>query len=163
MTPRGPPVPTPPPRAVPGPRLVVIAGMIVMIVVVSAQVGMRYLLNDSFDWADEVSRLAFVWTVFVAIPLGIRDGAHVGITILTERLPTAARALLARLMALLAAAMMAVVLWQSVKVAAVTWPERLGAINVTSSLFFLPLVICAAHGGLHLARIAFLSTNEARP
>ena len=48
-----------------------------MVLVVSAQVVIRYVFNDSLDWADEVSRIAFVWTIFLAIPLGIRDGTHV--------------------------------------------------------------------------------------
>ena len=43
----------------------------VMVGVVSAQVALRYGLNRSIDWADEVGRLAFVWSIFLAIPLGV--------------------------------------------------------------------------------------------
>ena len=39
----------------------------VMVGVVSAQVALRYLFNESIDWADEVSRLAFVCSIFLAI------------------------------------------------------------------------------------------------
>ena len=49
----------------------------VMVSVVAAQVALRYGLNRSIDWADEVGRLAFVWSIFLAIPLGVRQGvAH---------------------------------------------------------------------------------------
>lgn len=41
-----------------------------MVATVTAQVVLRYGLNLSIDWADEVSRLAFVWSIFLAVPLG---------------------------------------------------------------------------------------------
>jgi len=53
-----------------------VALMAVMCTVVFAQVVLRYVFNSSIDWADEVSRLAFVWTVFLAIPLAIRDASN---------------------------------------------------------------------------------------
>lgn len=141
-------------RADKGARLVVILGAATMVIVVSAQVVMRYVFNGSFDWADEVSRIAFVWTTFLAIPLGIRDGSHVGITLIVDKLPAALRDLIARLMGLLAAAMMLVVFWTSILVAAATWSERLGAINISSSVFFLPLIVAAAHSTLHLLHLS---------
>lgn len=141
-------------RADQGARLLVMTGAAAMVVVVSAQVVMRYAFNGSFDWADEVSRIAFVWTIFLAIPLGIRDGTHVGIDLLVNRFPPALRNLLARVMSALAAAMMLVVLWTSVAVALSTWSERLGSINLTSSVFFFPVILGALHGALHLIHLA---------
>ncbi|WP_323767530.1 TRAP transporter small permease [Marinovum sp.] len=137
-----------------GARLIVIGGAATMVAVVSAQVVMRYVFNGSFDWADEVSRIAFVWTTFLAIPLGIREGAHVGITLLVNKLPAGLRGAISRLMNLLAAGMLLVVFWTSIAVAAATWSERLGAVNMTSSVFFIPVILSAAHGALHLINLA---------
>lgn len=147
-------------RADQGARLAVIACAAVMILVVSAQVVMRYVFNGSFDWADEVSRLAFVWTIFLAIPLGIRDGTHVAIDLLVSRFPAGLRSIVGRLMNLLAAGMMAVICYTTVVVADVTWSERLGSMAITSSVFFLPVIIGAAHSALHLLALAF-DTPEA--
>lgn len=141
-------------RADTGARLVVMAGAALMVVVVAAQVVMRYVFNGSFDWADEVSRIAFVWTIFLAIPLGIRDGTHVGIELLVSRLPVRLRRLVARLTSALAAMMMAVVSWISIGVASATWSERLGSIDITSSVFFFPIIAGSLHAALHLARLA---------
>ena len=137
-------------RADAGARLLVIVCAAVMITVVSAQVVMRYVFNGSFDWADEVSRLAFVWTIFLAIPLGIRDGTHVGIELLVARFPSTLRARVFRAMSLIAGAMMLIVFWQSVVVAGATWSERLGSLDLTSSVFFMPLILGALHSALHL-------------
>ncbi len=135
-------------------RLAVMSCMAVMIAVVSAQVVMRYVFNGSIDWAEEISRLAFVATVFLAIPLGLRDGAHVGIDILVKQLPAVPRDWLARLMSLIAAAMLAVVFVTSIHVASATWSERLGSLDLTSSVFFFPLIASAAHTSLHLLALA---------
>ena len=49
------------------------------------------LLNSSIGWADEMSRLTFVWSIFLGIPLGIRAGAHIGME-LRDRAPAGAAA-----------------------------------------------------------------------
>ena len=140
-------------RADSGARILVIAAAATMISVVSAQVVMRYAFNGSFDWADEVSRLAFVWTIFLAIPLGIRDGTHVGIELLVARFPPAVRGMVFKAMSLIAGIMMLIVFWQGVIVAGVTWSERLASIDVTSSVFFMPVILGALHSALHLLHL----------
>lgn len=125
-----------------------------MVIVVSAQVFLRYVMNDFLDWADEVSRLAFVATIFLAIPLGIRDGTHVGIGILVERMPAGTQMLISRIMALIAGCLMIVMAQAAVVVAAATWSERLGSIDLTSSVFFFPVIVGSIHSALHLLHLA---------
>lgn len=134
---------------------VVSACMAVMVMVVSAQVFMRYVLNSSFDWADEVARLAFVSAVFLAIPLGLREGAHVGITVLVQYLPPKLQDLLRRALCLVAAAMLVIVFYKAVIVAALTWSERMGVLQITSSVFFLPIVTGLLHSAAHLVFLGF--------
>jgi len=59
--------------------------------VVSLQVLLRYALNSSLGFADEMSRLTFVWSIFLGIPLGIRLGAHIGMELLSSRFRRACR------------------------------------------------------------------------
>lgn len=134
-------------------RWAIIAASAAMIVIVSGQVVLRYVFNSSLDWSDEISRLLFVWSMFLAIPLGIREGAHVGVELLTTHLPAAPRALMAKGCALLAAALMAVVVWQSVKVAWLTWDEMMQSLNVSANWFLVPVAISAAHCFLHLLQL----------
>src|SRR3569623_508121 len=77
--------------------------IIVMVTVVSIQVALRYVFNSSLDWADELARLCFVWSIFIAIPLGIKSGAHIGIEMIVVRLPAALRGALGRLVDVLGA------------------------------------------------------------
>ena len=141
-------------RADQGARLIAIVAAAVMVVVVTAQVVARYGFNSSFDWADEVSRLAFVTTIFIAIPLGIRDGTHVGIDLIVNRLPVMPRRLVKRITSVLASLMLLIITWATFKVAGATWSERLGAIDITSSVFFFPVIAGALHSALHLLHLA---------
>ena len=104
-----------------------------MVAIVSAQVFMRYALNSSIGWTDEVSRLTFVWSIFLAIPLGIKAGVHIGMEILTVRLPRSLRERLARAIALLGAAVMTLVSWQAAVLAFDQWDELMASVNMSSA------------------------------
>lgn len=143
--------------------LVVVAAMAGMAALVSIQVFFRYALSDSIDWADEVSRMAFVWSIFIAIPLGIREGAHVGIDLLTNRLPRPLARQINRVMLALAFVLLCVVVYESVIVAYQTWSERLGAINISSSYFFVAVIVGSAHGALHMLHLVLHPLEEHGP
>ncbi len=121
-----------------------------MVAIVSAQVALRYGINSSIGWADEVSRLTFVWTMFLAIPLGIKAGVHIGIELVTDRLSPTLRSTLQRLMAAIAMAMMLLVAWQTILLAVDQWDEMMSSSTYSSSWFLVPLAVASIHGALHL-------------
>jgi TRAP-type transport system small permease protein len=129
---------------------VICAAIAVMVVVVSAQVGLRYGLNQSLGWADEISRLCFVWSIFLAIPLGIRARAHIGVEMLVARLPAAARGVLARLTALASAAMLLVIAFESARMCIDQWDESMASVDASAAWFIVPLVWLGLHGAMHL-------------
>jgi len=134
-------------------RWVIVAGSAAMIGIVTLQVVLRYGFNSSIDWSEEISRLLFVWCMFLAIPLGIREGAHVGIELLVAHIPTTARSQLAKACALGGAALMVVVLWQAVKVAELTWDEMMQSVNLSTNWFMVPVAVAAAHSFLHFIQL----------
>jgi TRAP-type transport system small permease protein len=42
-------------------------------------------------WGEEVTRYAGIWAVFLVSGLGVRHGAHLGVDMVTSRLPAAVR------------------------------------------------------------------------
>ncbi len=124
-----------------------------MVVIVAAQVFARYVLNNSIGWADEVARLLFVWSIFLAIPVGIPAASHIGITLLTDRLPEGARAALGRAMAAVAAALTLLVAWQSFKIAHAQWDELMVSVDLSAGLFLLAVGVGGLLAALHLLRI----------
>ena len=61
--------------------------LIVMVLLVCVQTGLRYFLHISLDWAEDVSRVSFVWLVFLGAMTALRSGSHMGVDILTRFLP----------------------------------------------------------------------------
>ncbi len=52
----------------------------VMIICLTLQVAIRMFTGSSLAWTEELSRYAFIWTVFSGIPLGAKKMSHVRIT-----------------------------------------------------------------------------------
>jgi TRAP-type C4-dicarboxylate transport system permease small subunit len=140
----------------------IIAAMAAMVVVVSLQVTLRYVFNTSLDWAEDVARLLFVWSIFLAIPLGVKQGSHIAIQLLTLHLAPAVRKLLFRVMALGCAALMAVVCYQSTLLTVQQWDEFMPTLNVTAALFMVPVAFGAAHSTLNFVLLAIAGTPPAR-
>lgn len=145
-------------RAVTGALLVAVT---TMVGVVSAQVALRYGLNQSIDWADEISRLAFVWSIFLAIPLGVRQGAHIGIDMVVMKFSPAVQQLLRRVAALISALMMGVIAWAALRVAIEQWDEMMSTLDWSVGWFIVPVGVGAALSALHLVRIAIQGPPDA--
>jgi TRAP-type transport system small permease protein len=130
--------------------LLVVLAMAGMVAIVSVQVFLRYALNSSLDWADEVSRLLFVWSVFLAVPLGVKRGSHVGLALLTSLLPAGLRTGLYRLVNAGALGLMTVLAWEATRLTLEQWDEPMTTLDVSVGAFMLPVVIGAVHSMLHL-------------
>ena len=70
-------------------EILVVVQFAVLVVVVTAAVFARYVLNDSIVWAEELSRYLFVWVSFLGGGLGVGRNIHVGVDSLVEILPRA--------------------------------------------------------------------------
>ncbi len=120
-----------------------------MVAIVSLQVLLRYGFNNSIDWADDISRLLFVASIFFAMPLAVKEGAHIGIDALVERLPLQVQKWLVRLIAVVCIALFAVVCWQAALLVHDQWDENLPTVDLSSGLFLVPVCWGAFHSLLH--------------
>ncbi len=50
-----------------------------MVVLITANVVMRYVFNSGIFWAEEVSLVMAVWFSFIAMALGVRKNLHISI------------------------------------------------------------------------------------
>ncbi|WP_322187404.1 TRAP transporter small permease [Fulvimarina sp. 2208YS6-2-32] len=124
--------------------------MAAMTILVAAQVFFRYVLSSSIDSADELSRLFFVWSIFLALPHGIRYGVHVGIDLLPMALSAKLQDLLFCAMNIFSAGLMIAVAYASWLIIVDKWAERMPTLPLTASLYYLPVLICCAHAVLHM-------------
>ena len=65
---------------------VLIVLIVAMFVTVAYNVFMRFVVNRSVGWADELSRFIFVWISFLGAVLALRNDEHVGMLFLVEKI-----------------------------------------------------------------------------
>ena len=134
---------------------VVVAVMAAMAILVAAQVFFRYALSSSIDSADELSRLFFVWSMFMAIPHGIKIGIHVGIDLVVRQLSESLQEILFRVMSLASAVLMIIVFYVTIFVTADKWQDLMPTIDVTAAVYYIPVLLSAGHSFLHLIVLAW--------
>ena len=131
----------------------------VLIVVLLSEAFARYFLHSSFGVSGEVSRLAFVWIIFLGIPLGVLRGRHVGIDLLPASLTPPMAAHVRRLGAVLSLGVIATVLWQTFDVMVFNWSQELNTIPIGYGWFYLPIAIGLAISALQLVYVAIKGDN----
>ncbi|NCB41284.1 MAG: TRAP transporter small permease [Clostridia bacterium] len=67
-------------------EILIIAMFSAMVIVIFAQVIMRYVFNNSLYWSEELGKFFFVWISWLGISLGEREGEHIKITMLVDKL-----------------------------------------------------------------------------
>lgn len=59
----------------------------ICVVLVNANVIMRYFFNNPIHWSEEVVTSLFVWTVFIGSSYAYRKHSHLGVDILVNLMP----------------------------------------------------------------------------
>ena len=65
-------------------RLLTALLLAAIVVLISGNVFMRYVLNASLSWGEELTLWMFVWFVWIAVSLAFKRGEHIRITVLAE-------------------------------------------------------------------------------
>ncbi len=71
-----------------------VACLAVMSVLVFANVVLRYAFDSGIAWSEELSRLVFVWLIFLGAILASKEHAHIGFDTLVRRLPASGKKIL---------------------------------------------------------------------
>ena len=67
--------------------VVVIMLLICMVLITSAGVFWRYGLNSALSWSEELARFLLIWVSFLGAALATYRDAHIGISVVFDRLP----------------------------------------------------------------------------
>lgn len=67
-------------------EIIVVAMFAAMVLIIFVQVIMRKA-NHSLSWSEELGKFLFVWISWLGISIGQREGEHIKITMLVDRLP----------------------------------------------------------------------------
>jgi TRAP-type C4-dicarboxylate transport system permease small subunit len=122
----------------------------VMVVAGFLQITNRFAFNISLSWSEELQRYLNIWIVFLAVPVGYRRGAHLGMNMLFDRLPVTAQRALALVQELLWLVLAVSIAWFATRIMVVAQNQTSSSLGVTMDKVYLAQVI----GGAYLALIA---------
>ncbi len=111
----------------------------VMVVLVFGNVVLRYVFNSGIAWAEEISRLMFVWLIFLGAILALRRHAHLGVELVQAKLPPWAR----RGCAIISHLLMLYGLWLFLYG---SWTQTLIGLDTYSTVLRFPMAFMASAG-----------------
>lgn len=123
---------------------VILVAVIGMVCLIALQVGSRFA-DASIPWTEELSRFLFIWTIWLGLAAGFRNGQHPAVTLLPEQLPAGAQRALRILAALASITLFAVVTrygW-ALMLQQLRFGEQSAILQVGMWLTTLPLVLGA--------------------
>lgn len=115
-----------------------------MVLVVFGNVVLRYAFNSGWAGAEELSRLAFVWLVFVGVASSMRRGELMSFSLIRDRFPKAARLLVDSCSWLLVAVASGLSTWGAWQQVQFGWSNASPVVGYPVALAMLPVLACMA-------------------
>ena len=139
-------------------KALVVAMVLAMLGALSAQVLLRYAFNVTLSWSEELSLGLFTWTVLLMAALGVREGFHVRMSLLIQRLPSGARLRAEQAIYLATAAVGGFLAWSGWRYFADTRGSTSAAIGYPIELLHASALVC----GVLIALFALEAMLEGR-
>ena len=96
-------------------ELLLAALLLAMVLMVFGNVVLRYAFNSGITVSEELSRFCFVWLTFVGAVVAMRDGAHLGMSNVVDRLPRTGKIACAAINQVLIVACCVLLVWGTVR------------------------------------------------
>lgn len=119
----------------------VVAGVFVLVAVVTWQVFGRYVLNDTPTWAESVALVLVLYVTLIGASVGVRDAGHIGMESLLILLPGRVRHKIEILIHLLVGIFGATMAWYGGILAQTVAPYAMPLLGISEAVNHIPLVI----------------------
>jgi TRAP-type transport system small permease protein len=131
-------------------RGVIFLMMAVMATLVFVNVVTRYVFNFSIIWAEEVSQYLMIWIAYLGAGLALREGRHVAVEMLQDRLPAVAGRSLRMAVGGLVLLFLGVVTVLGFQFVVFVWNQETPVLNISLGIPSLAIPIGALLFALHL-------------
>lgn len=121
-------------------ELILVSMFAAMVLIIFVQVIMRKL-GHSLYWSEELGKFLFVWISWLGISIGQREGEHIKITLLTDRLPFRTAQLCNILSELIVIGICAVTFYYGVTLVASQYTSPYAGIKISTSWGYLAVVL----------------------
>ncbi len=118
--------------------------MAAMVLIIFANVVLRYGFNSGLMWSEEVALLLAVWFIFIAMALGVKENLHINITLIpAARMPKKAARFLDILKSLVILVVATVMLLHGWKLVGFTMRSIMPATQWPAGLLYAILPVSA--------------------
>ncbi len=131
-------------------RAVVFVMMAVMTTLVFINVIARYLFNYSIIWAEEISQYLMIWIAYLGAGLALREGRHVALEIVHDRLPALLSRRLRMVLAGLVLAFMGTITVLGFQFSIFVWSQETPVLNIPLGIPTLAIPIGTLLFAVHL-------------
>lgn len=117
-----------------------------LVLLVSTNVFARYVLKVGILWAEELSRLTFVWVVFLGAYVALCRKGHMALEIGVDKLAPSARRPVLVLSRILVLVFLGVVVWSGAQLvgSTLTYGRRLPMLGISAGWGYLSVPVAAA-------------------
>lgn len=138
--------------------------LMVMVIVIPIGIFARYVMNSALSWPEPISILCMVTFTFIGAAVSYRAGAHIAVTMLTERLGESARKVCFILSDLMLMAISVFILWYGGMLCYELWEQPVAEFPLlTAGQNYLPLPIGSAITLLFIVEKLFRGPQHDRP
>ena len=131
-------------------RAVIFLMMAVMTTLVFVNVVARYAFNFSIIWTEEVSQYLMIWIAYLGAGLALREGRHVALEMLHDRLPVALSRKVRMVVGSLLLAFLGVVTVLGFQFAVFVWNQETPVLNISLGIPSLAIPIGTLLFAAHL-------------
>ena len=131
-------------------RAIIFVMMAVMTTLVFVNVVARYVFNFSIIWAEEVSQYLMIWIAYLGAGLALREGRHVALEMLHDRLSAPVCRKLRMAVGGLLLAFLGAVTVLGFQFAVFVWNQETPVLNISLGIPTLAIPIGALLFALHL-------------
>ncbi len=134
-------------------RAIIFLMMAVMSTLVFVNVVTRYIFNFSIIWAEEVSQYLMIWIAYLGAGLALREGRHVALEMLHDRLPAPLSRKVRMLIGGLVLAFLGAVTVLGFQFAIFVWNQETPVLNISLGIPSLAIPIGSLLFAVHLVLI----------
>ncbi|QTL99452.1 TRAP transporter small permease subunit [Iocasia frigidifontis] len=118
-------------------KFLVVTLMFLIFTVLMGHVLGRYVFNSPLFFAEELSRICFIWIVMICASVGIRSDSHTKVTYFASKLPVKCQTVLEIINHLLVIYFFCIVIYYGVNLSVRTWTIPTAAMRWSWGLIYL--------------------------
>lgn len=126
--------------------------LVAMVGLVISNVLLRFIFNYSITWAEEVSTICFVWSVFVGASAVYKHKMDIGIDVLVLKLPLQGQRYVHLIVSFLLLLINGYIFYMSIVFTSIAWAKPTAVLGVSSAVVNSALIVGFGMITLHTLR-----------